>query len=40
MSIQVADDKKVIVKVPLGTPTFVADSERTFRIVFVIICFS
>ncbi len=25
MSIQVADDKKVIVKVPLGTPAFVAD---------------
>ncbi len=26
MSIQVADDKKVIVKVPLGTPTFVAEN--------------
>ena len=25
MSIHVADDKKVIVKVPLGTPTFVAE---------------
>ena len=25
MSIYVADDKKVIVKVPLGTPTFVAE---------------
>ena len=26
MSIHVADDKKVIVKVPLGTPTFVAEN--------------
>ena len=26
MSIQVADDKKVIVKVPLGTPNFVAEN--------------
>ncbi|SFI86758.1 Protein of unknown function DUF45 [Treponema bryantii] len=26
MSIQVADDKKIIVKVPLGTPTFVAEN--------------
>ena len=25
MSIHVADDKKVIVKVPLGTPTFIAE---------------
>ena len=26
MSIHVADDKKVIVKVPLGTPTFIAEN--------------
>ena len=26
MSIHVADDKKVIVKVPLGTPNFVAEN--------------
>lgn len=26
MSIHVADDKKIIVKVPLGTPTFVAEN--------------
>ncbi len=26
MSIQVVDDKKIIVKVPLGTPTFVAEN--------------
>ena len=26
MSIQVADDKKIIVKVPLGTPTFIAEN--------------
>lgn len=26
MSIHVADDKKVIVKVPYGTPTFVAEN--------------
>ena len=26
MSIQVADDRKIIVKVPLGTPTFVAEN--------------
>ena len=26
MSIQVADDKKIIVKVPLGTPTFMAEN--------------
>ena len=26
MSIQVAEDKKIIVKVPLGTPTFVAEN--------------
>ncbi|WP_156003234.1 DUF45 domain-containing protein [Treponema bryantii] len=26
MSIQVADDRKIIVKVPLGTPTFIAEN--------------
>ena len=26
MSIQVADDKKIIVKLPLGTPTFMAEN--------------
>ena len=26
MSIQVADDKKIIVKVPIGTPTFLAEN--------------
>ena len=26
MSIQVADDRKIIVKVPLGTPTFMAEN--------------
>ncbi|MCR5613361.1 YgjP-like metallopeptidase domain-containing protein [Treponema sp.] len=26
MSIQVAGDKKIIVKVPLGTPTFIAEN--------------
>ena len=26
MSIQVVDDRKIIVKVPLGTPTFVAEN--------------
>ena len=26
MSIQVADDRKIIVKVPLGTPTFLAEN--------------